>query len=173
VQCDASSYRHTDGEIHLLIIEALQRALEKEPQVALVLNLAPQLSDGGLMVPERVSVEAWLGTLVPVTHPIDQEEIITWEGCEQSLGTILELTRNSSMAALANAVLIEIPENSSNQRLSLKTTIQVFGTSVLGERECGLTMPKELTELGELRAGTRIEFRYLMGPEPGFIYRIV
>jgi predicted RNA methylase len=42
---DATSYRHP-RPLDLLIVEAMQAALSKEPQVAIVRNLAPQLASG-------------------------------------------------------------------------------------------------------------------------------
>src|SRR5262249_48655729 len=62
--CDVTEYRNTDNRrLHLVVSETMQRALEKEPQVAVLMNMAPQLAAGGLMVPETIAVEAVLTDL--------------------------------------------------------------------------------------------------------------
>lgn len=66
VVADATTYRHP-RPIDLAIVEAMQAALSKEPQVAIVRNLAPQLAEGGIMIPQRVTVDVVLvdGVAVP------------------------------------------------------------------------------------------------------------
>src|SRR5262249_12740496 len=62
--CDATHYRNPDHRpLHVVVSETMQQALEKEPQVAILMNTAPQLTSGGLMVPEMIAVDAVLTDL--------------------------------------------------------------------------------------------------------------
>lgn len=48
IQCDAASYKHDAPHvIHVVAAEAMQASLGREPQVAITMNLAPQLCRGG------------------------------------------------------------------------------------------------------------------------------
>lgn len=61
IRCDAAVYRHDAPHVlHIAVAEIMQSALEKEPQAAITMNLAPQLCSEGIFVPERISVDCYL-----------------------------------------------------------------------------------------------------------------
>jgi hypothetical protein len=82
--CDAATYRHPTA-MHVVIAETMQRALQKEPQVAVILNLAPQLKEGGILVPEAITVRSALYDSRHEFGPIDSARI------RIDLGPLLEL----------------------------------------------------------------------------------
>src|SRR4028119_129739 len=53
---DATTYQHP-MPLHVVISETMQRTLREEPFVAILRNFRPQLAAGGLVVPERVTIE--------------------------------------------------------------------------------------------------------------------
>ncbi len=64
VPCDATVYDHGDEPpIHVLVIECMQKALDKEPQVAIAMNLVPQMCEGGILIPERILLTAALADI--------------------------------------------------------------------------------------------------------------
>jgi hypothetical protein len=176
---DATHYRHPGQRpLHVLVSETMQRALEKEPQVAILMNTAPQLTAGGLMVPEMIAVDAVLtdlsrelggngGVAGPRAHALKP-----WSG-RIPLGRILEVDRERVCAWSAAGVSSHLPPARiilpsvipAQYSLVLTTTIRTFGAHRLREYESGLTHP---LMVHGWRAGEEVEFIYRLGEKPAF-----
>lgn len=164
---DATSYVH-HGPLHVVVSETMQRALEKEPQVAITFNLAPQLSPGGIFIPEKICVDACF------YHPSTEFQLP--DRVRIDLGQVFELTAEH-LPVLSNevclpTVVLDIPgEANKNLGLMLLTSVKVFESVVLDEYESGITSPVILQDFSWTKGGTRIEFVYFLGPDPGFKHR--
>jgi hypothetical protein len=176
----------------MVITETMQKALSKEPQVAITLNLAPQLTTGGIFIPERVTIDAYL------CDP--QKEFELWsrdreesfwvkqrgDGARIKLGRVFELSAEKAIEfarmngkrkrytkAYLPATAIAPPEEmAEGLKLALTTTITVFEKIILGEYESGLTHPLWLNDFSGAKAGCRIEFQYWFDGNPGFKWQI-
>lgn len=191
VQCDAASYKHdAPRAVHVVVVEAMQAALEREPQVAITMNLAPQLCPGGIFLPERITVDCYLcdpAKEFPALPPgVDVEASSSPGGrgkVRVNLGRVIELTAESRHhllapgdgrreAALALKPLLNVPRDLDGEfGLMLSTAITVYDSVALDEYESGLTCPRILYDVGKVRGGKAIEFEYRLGDRPGFKYR--
>jgi len=172
VVCDATRYHNPDCRpLHVVVSETMQRALEKEPQAAILMNTAPQLAVGGLMVPEMIAVDA---VLTDLSQELGGNGVAAgpWSGCIP-LGRILEVDRERACAWFAAGISSHLPPTRialpsvvpAQYSLVLATTIRTFGAHVLQEYESGLTNPLMLKGW---RAGEELEFTYRLGKKPGF-----
>jgi Methyltransferase domain len=170
VHADATTWT-SPAPLQVVVAEALERALEREPQVAIMANLAPQLAPGGLVVPERISVEACLADASREVLPVDDPGPAR---LRVPLGTVFSLTAESARALRAQQGVPEVvlpvgaiaAEGPSD--LMLRTIVTAFGDVVLEEYESGITYPAFLLQAGRMRGGTRLRFRYDAGPDPRF-----
>ncbi len=157
--------------LHILVIEAMQRALEKELQVALTFNLARQLPDGGVLIPEEVSLTASLADLSRefTLLPADHEESVPLENTRRriDLGSVLHLNARTEASDLRPTVF-KVPENiGSCNRLLILTKIRVFEEWVLDDYDSGLTVPAVVHEVGAIEPGDSLQLSYESGPQPG------
>jgi len=172
ITCDATEYVHPPGSpFHVLVIEAMQRALEKEPQVALTFNLARQLADGGVLIPEEVCLTACLAdlgrefALLPADH--EEREPVEIARRRIDLGSFLRLNARTEAGDLRPAVF-KAPESiGSCDRLLILTRIRIFEDFVLDDYDSGITVPAVVHEVGTIEPGDSLELSYESGPQPG------
>jgi hypothetical protein len=173
VHADATTWQNPGpSPIHVVVVEALERALEREPQVRIMANLAPQLAPGGLVVPERIVVRACLAHLarevVCLTEaPAERRRLV--------LGTVFELDAESGRALARGEPVpttrFAVPALAEGDPsdLMLATTLVVAGDVVLDEYESGITYPAFQHRVGPVRSGSVVEVRYQDGGDPRFV----
>ncbi len=166
VCADAAAYRHPgDLPLHLVVTETMKRALEDEPQVAITANLVPQLARGGVLVPERISVSAYLTDAAKEFTPPEapqRERIFLAELLEVSARTAHTLHAPSTIP-------VNIPRlPHSRYMLALSTFINVYGPHSLDENTSGISLPVWLRNIRAEDTPAIVEFTYQIGERPGF-----
>lgn len=172
LQADAATLRLPPAlNPSVLVVEVMQRALAREPQLAVLANLLPQCSAGTLLVPHRIRIEAWLTRLASELDPAKPRE-------RHALGTVLDLCR-STLPELSLAVsrgdaglpplrLIAGADLPAGLHLMLRTRIETAPGTELADYDSGLSYPQILHELGTIRPGEVLHVEYRLGVEPGF-----
>ena len=169
VQTDATAYQHKE-KLHLIICETMQTALRKEPQAAITLNLAPQLAESGIFIPQKISIEVCLA---------NPSKEFASDGAEKEriyLGEILELDAEKIRQSSAQnfcfpAITLKIPPmNVEKPDFMLLTKILIFDKFELSGRDSAITYPKVLNDLRGFSGNNRIEFTYIFDKNPRFKY---
>jgi predicted RNA methylase len=177
ILCDAAEYKHYNKKpIHMIITETMLNALQKEPQVAITLNLVPQMLKGGILIPQNIKIEAAL--LNPQKNIDRMLGAKDYNGkCYHILDTIFELNKDTeNNSGLFPEVEISIPQNIEDgyKELCLFTTIQIFDDVYLSSWQCSLNMPKLIMQLDqENNLINKVGFKYLIKENPGFSYRVI
>ncbi|HEY3359354.1 MAG TPA: hypothetical protein VGQ83_39255 [Polyangia bacterium] len=186
VQADATVWRHDAGApVHVVVAEALQAGLEQEPQVALTANLGPQLADGGIFVPERITLRACLADRAREHDPAGGGSR-SGDRVRVDLGPVLEITAagldggrwqdhpGAAAGAVLPAATVVIPRHEVAARdFFILTHLEAGGGLALGDYDSGLTCPRLLHELRGLAPGTAVAFTYHVGARPGLRAEVV
>ena len=187
IRNDASSYRHSVRP-HLVIVETMQKALEQEPQFAVTANLAPQLCEGGVFIPERIDVSLSLAnTELHVGLPGRSPGGICGESLpdirKHHLATVCSLRPQTAFDQMQRAqsqscdaglqldpTTVMIPNRSDLAQLQAAffTKINVFGIHYLADYESQITLPLICYELSPLSAGASYRVIYELGSYPKF-----
>ncbi len=182
---DAVTYKHEGAKPHIAVAEIMLRALRREGQFAVFKNLAPQLVEGGFLVPEEIELHATLTDphreLSNVKgYPLPAEGV----ALRRELGSILKLSLTELLKVYeqdpeAYAELTEWPTanfiipalETSATTWTIMTRIRLFEDLVLEEGESGLTMPSYETDIPPVQQGDEIHNTFQLGAVPGLYCR--
>lgn len=166
IHADAATYRLPENEVmHLVVSETMQYALVKEPQVAIMQNLIPQMAPGAVFVPQQITVS---GKLLNWEEEEKQMFTAGYKARRIDLGELYTISQDNCMPAAECTV--RIPDDIENfKRLYLFTDVDVFGDQKLREKDTELNLPRELTWVGD-RQGQEMTLRYEIGENPGLRY---
>jgi len=176
VLTDATRYTPT-GDVHILLSETMQRALDKEPQVAITQHLISYLHPEGFLVPQSIVVQA--GLLNPADDMTRMQDFINPpEHYIEYLQSIFELNQDTarSFSGEFPTTVLEVSATQAKKhpQLNLFTHIQVFDTEILTPWQSGLTLPKIITDLHfQNQTHQGFSFQYLSGDKPGFHFRLL
>lgn len=166
IRTDACSYKHP-RRIHLIISETMQNALRNETQTAITLNLAPQLYENGIFVPQKIFVEA---VFVNLKKEFGEKERIY-------AGKVLELDAENIRQKPSldfPTVGVEIPKEAKERDLDLRlfTEIRIFGSFGLTDYQSSISYPIKIRPNFDIKTTNSVEFSYIIDEKPHFEHRI-
>jgi hypothetical protein len=159
--CDATTFT-SEKEYDLVISETMQAALKKEPQVAIMQNLIPQMGSDVIFIPEAITISATLQSrwyLNPEKEVDTNFKVLI----EKDLFTVDK--HHLDLNDYHNELILRDPVGECN-KLVLNTVISVFKDEVLKDSDCSLTLPLKVCELNNDQTG-KISFWYEQGELPG------
>ena len=176
--CDASTFQLPKGtEVDILLIECLQHALVREPQVAITYNLLPQLQENVILIPKEISLhialidskkqnEFLLGNSENVkpdfyenseaVFTINKEIVMKTIGKNNPEG--LKFDEAQVMFSETQFKLINI--------LAITTELYIYDDELLTINDSGLTVPLQFAHLDNEGIIKGVVTRYTLGTEP-------
>lgn len=164
---DATKYEFKDTDIDLLISETMLRALRREQQVPIVLNLIRQLPKETVLIPQKIEIG-----LAYHKSTLNEKYI-------QPLDTIFSLTKESSdNLEMQNWQFPKrytelIAPNNDYHYLVFTTTIQVYDDVWIKLDESGLTTVEVLAQFENIEGFKQVETYYTIGKFPKFEYQLI
>jgi len=175
IQGDACEFQHSES-IDLVIAETMQKSLEQEPQVAVSINLVPQLSESGVFIPQAIDVDL---CLLPKHSSgeallVNKQILAQLMSLKPAFAECLHQTGNWDMRAevlkqLSQVIKIPDIHNLADYQLALLTGIQVFGQYRLNTGECDITLPQICTEFSSMEKNQILRAYYELSQYPRFV----
>jgi hypothetical protein len=161
---DATTYQIKAGErVDMMVSETMLNALRNEPMVAVMNNLMPQLADGGIFIPEQITVDAAL-----FANEEEMKAMVTtgYQPKRIMLGNVYCI---GTSCKKDEPVTLVLPSGfGKNRLLNLLTEIDVYADEKLNINESSLTTPYYLTAVEEEMNYKAVTFEYKQGSVPHF-----
>ena len=177
-ECDETSFSITEPEeIDILLIECLQHALVREPQVAITHNLLTQLNENVILIPEEISLHLSLLNLGKKSNSVTEISEIEKLDYNKKIDTVFvlnkkEVLKNSSL--LFQKIETQIKEEMlvGYNQLAITTEITTFKNEKLTINDSGLTIPFTITYLDDKKIKS-VNTQYKVNEQPGLDISII
>lgn len=162
--------------LHILVTETMNRALSKEPQVAISLHLSPQLAPGGILIPEAVEVRLKCidrKKRNEISQSVAEGDELPHHLYMEDLGLVIRLNKVSTEVGVSQRPLctIQLPAyfNAEQYQLELDTHVRIYKEYELGRNESGITLPYVIARdiKIKLQMDESLSFNYELSGEPG------
>lgn len=181
---DAAKWTLPKGEqVDIFISETMLAGLQKEPQVAIYMNIVPQLAAHTILIPTEIVLSAGL-----INHAKFHEARMNNENCREAikeLGTVFclnkkTITHHSQPYQLqmnhytfpAQEVVLSKAHLEAYKHLYIFTDITIYENVQMKLNESSLTMPLKVKNMQALVEGTA-SFEYQISKMPGLNFSFV
>lgn len=183
LQADAIHYQTPASRpLHLVVSETMFHALIREPQVAITQNLASQLIQGGILVPQEIHIdmvytffakEPYLqpgderAAKAPYAHRIEGGRLF-------SINKELTFFKNNSHPGKFESSFYELPAGFDDDcpDLCIFTSLRIYQDIVLGLAESSITNPYGLSARSGFEPHSHIRLLYSYGDVPAWTYEL-
>lgn len=184
---NAITYKHKHAEetpLHLVITETMFNALTREPQVAVTANLAPQLAEDGILIPEEISLNAAYSFFA--YEPFLKNEANAFVDFkktpayakQQSLDTLFSMNKRYNFADKAHhnnyifeSPFYKLPQNfTEHPDVCIYTNIRIYKDLTLGLAESYITNPYCVSSLYGFTNCTHFKLVYNFKEVPNWTY---
>jgi len=168
VYADAATYQLNDnGHTDIVISETMLNALRKEPQLAIMDNILPQLKGDAIFIPQEIAVDA---VLLNWQEELQSFSIADYRPERVIIGNVYKAGRDFS---LPRPLTLDLPPPNTHRRLTLLTDIQVYRNEKLTAYSCSLTLPYHVVNLDVQQWPEAVRFDYKMGENPRFRHSLI
>jgi len=167
ILADASVYK-VNKDYDIVISETMQACLQNEPQVAIMKNLIPQMSENAVFIPQQIYIDCYLRN----PGKWNEKEAMHTEVKSIYLDKLFLIDKSNPDISGCRKI-INIPDKLNDFiELVLYTTIVVFEDKILRVNDCSLNLPMKFYEFRE-RYAKSIEFSYSLNPNPKIDCKVV
>jgi hypothetical protein len=174
---DATRFTLENTEVDILLVECLQHALAREPQVKIVENLVPQLKEDLILIPEEITLQlALVNTKAQEDFRMDLEstkEIDFYEIVDTLFCLNKSETLNNNLAFEERSNLFTKEQIMAHNRIAIFTEMRLFQSEKLTYNESGLTLPLNITDYAKESPIYGIKTKYVTGSEPGLMIKLI
>lgn len=183
IQCDAITWQKPQAwpPMHLLVSETMFRALTREPQVAIIANLLPQLTEGGILIPELISID--LACSFFSNEPflnVTGDNTSKKKSDQQRIDTLFSIDRNFTFFKNEKndpyqfeSAYYKVPSHFDDYPdLCLYTTINIFKNIKLESAESFITNPHCITSISTLADHNFFKLIYNFKGVPHWTYEL-
>lgn len=151
---------------NIILSETMKTGLHEEPQVAITLNLYPQMASNGVFIPENICLDLVYRDKKETEDPLGAAN---YEKVDRVFDLVECINSQPDWKDQASTVLseqlVELPQN--RRELEIWTWVKIYGNIDLGPRESALTLPRPF----RIAPGTRqLKFNYLLDKTPRLIW---
>ncbi|MHA7055902.1 SAM-dependent methyltransferase [Aquimarina sp. M1] len=171
---DATKYkRSSPNSLHLIITETMFRALTREPQVAITQNLAPQLVENGILIPEEIYIYVGYSSFSgePNLHQSKNGYIIKKASNQkiqrEEFKTLFVVNKEenktikNSHSYYYESDWYTVPEKiKKNPDICIYTKVKIFGSLELQNEDSLITNPLCVGSLYNLRQNSKFKIQY-------------
>jgi len=175
-ECDASQFQlPNEVAIDIVLIEVLQMALAREPQVAITYNLLPQLPKKVTLIPQEISLR-----IAVVNTKKEQEHMFAADPNKEidyltEIAEVFKINKDEVLAKHKESNVLTFVEKDiqfskkqidDNSAAAILTEIHVYDSFKLGLKDSGLTIPSVFADLNHEKELTGVKTQYVANNDP-------